>query len=254
MADGNPIATVMGLFDPYNRVARVYPSLIALGPIAWSAVVLFPSIFTSIANGAGFVVATTCVFYFLASITRSLGKRVEPKLLNLWGGWPTTLLLQHRNSVLDPLTKARYHKELGFLCGLNPPSATDEAADGVAADHFYRTSTKKLIEQRRDAKYRLLHGENASYGFRRNLYGLKPVAVVETLIVMTLTGFGWWLITPQPYTRLIVAESVIHYPFFPVLLGVDFGYLLVWFWAITPTFVFQAGREYGEALLRTLDA
>jgi hypothetical protein len=242
------------MFDSYSRIARIYPSLIALAPVSWSALVLFPSVFSSFSKGAGFVVAATCIFYFLASLTRSLGKRIEPKLLARWGGWPSTILLRHRDGTLDPLTKARYHRELGALCGLPVPSAVEENADPVAADDVYRSVTKKLIEQRRGSAYRLLHGENASYGFRRNLYGLKPVVVVETMLVLTLTGLGWWLITPQPYTRLIVAQSLINYPYFPVLFSVDLAYLLPWFWAITPTFVFQAGREYGEALLRTLDA
>jgi hypothetical protein len=254
VADSNPFSAAIGMFDSYSRVARVYPSLIALAPLIWSALALFPSIFSSLGNSAAFVVGATCVFYFFASITRYLGKKAESKLLKRWGGWPTTMLLRHRNDILDPLTKARYHNALSKLCNLQPPSAADETNDQAAADNFYRSATKKLIEQRRGPENRLLHSENASYGFRRNLYGLKPVAVAETLILMTLTAFGWWLITPQPYTRLVVAESVIHYPYFPVLLGLDLGYLLLWFWAVTPTFVFQAGREYGEALLRTLDS
>jgi len=245
---------VLKYFDSYSRVARLYPSLIALAPTIWSAVALFPTIIDNASHSAAFVVATVCIFYFLSSLTRSLGKAAEIKLLDRWGGWPTTILLRHRDAMIDPVTKARYHRALEALCpGLALPSPEEEVREPKHADDLYRSATRKLIEQRRGPEHKLLHGENASYGFRRNLYGLKPVAIVETLIILLLTSFGWWLITPQPYTRLIVAQSVVNYPHFPVLLGLDLSYLLLWTWAVTPAFVFQSGREYGEALLRTLD-
>lgn len=247
--------SIAKMFDPYSRVARLYPSLIALAPIAWSAVALFPSIIDSASHSAAFAIAAACLLYFLTTLTRSLGKRAETQLLDRWGGWPTTILLRHSDGTIDPVTKARYHHALQTLCGgIKMPSLEDEARDPKCADNIYRSAIRKLIEQRRGPEFRLLHGENASYGFRRNLFGLKPVAITETFILSTLTAGGWWLMTPQPYTRLIIAQSVINYPHFPVLLGLNLGYLLLWLWAVTATFVFQAGREYGEALLRTLDA
>ena len=251
----NPFETIMKTFDSYGRVARLYPSLIALAPVIWSGVALFPSIIENASHSVAFVTAAACVLYFLTSVTRSLGKRAETRLLGDWGGWPTTTLLRHRDATIDPVTKSRYHRALENICdSVTLPTPDAERNDARRADEFYRSVTKKLIEMRRGPEHRLLHSENASYGFRRNLYGLKAVAVVETLIVMSVTAFGWWIITPQPYSRLILADSVIKYPHFPVLLALDFGYLLLWLWAVTPHFVFQSGQEYGEALLRTLDA
>ena len=248
-----PFDGILKLFDSYSRVARLYPSLIALAPVLWSAIALFPSIVDSVSHSAAFAIAAACILYFLTSLARSLGKRAETRLLARWQGWPTTILLRHRDGTLDRITKDRYHRVLEKMAGLKLPGAAEELANPADADDLYRSVTKKLIEQRRGPQYGLLHGENASYGFRRNLYGLKPVVLVETFIVMALTALGWWLITPQPYTRLIIAESVIQYPHFPVLLGLDLAFLLLWIWAVVPSFVFQSGREYGEALLRTLD-
>jgi hypothetical protein len=254
MTSAAPFDAILKLFDSYSRVARLYPSLIALAPIVWSAIALFPSIIDTASHSAAFVIAAACILYFLTSLARSLGKRAEIRLLKRWQGWPTTILLRHRDSVLDKITKDRYHRALEKVSGLVLPTIAQEQQDPRGADDLYRSAAKKLIEQRRGPEFALLHGENASYGFRRNLYGLKPVALVETVIIILLTGFGWWLITPQPYTRLIVAQSVISYPHFLVLLGLDFSFVLLWLWAVSPDFVFQSGREYGEALLRTLDA
>jgi hypothetical protein len=254
MTTAAPIEAIMKLFDSYSRVARLYPSLVALAPIIWSAVALFPSIIENTSRGAAFVTAAAAVLYFLTSIARSLGKRAEIKLLRRWGGWPTTILLRHQDSGIDRVTKERYHRALERMSGLKLATPEEEQRDLVQADDLYRSATRKLIEQRRDPKYHLIHGENASYGFRRNLYGLKPVAIVETLIVIFATALGWWLITPQPYTLPVVIQTTINYPHFLLLLLLDLSYFLLWIWAVTPNFVYQAGREYGEALLRTLDA
>lgn len=243
------------MFDPYSRVARLYPSLIALAPIAWSAIALFPNIVDTVGHSAIFAISATCILYFITGIARSRGKVVERKLLKRWDGWPSTTLLRHRDATIDPVTKARYHTALSSLCGgLAFSSPQHEAANPSAADDVYRSATKKLIEQRRGPQYKLLHGENASYGFRRNLYGLKPLVLTETLIMAVLTGGAWWLVTPQPYTRLIVAEFVVQYPHFPVLLALDLAFGLIWIWAVVPNFVLQSGRDYAEALLRTLDS
>lgn len=248
------IEKILRSFDPYSRVARVYPALLALGPIAWTAIILSPNIVDTAAHSAIFVIAASCLLYFLSSITRARGNAVEKGLLRKWGGWPTTVLLRHGDATFDSITKMRYHKKLSELSELSLPSAAEEKADLDHADAIYRSATKMLIEQRRGPDYRLIHIENASYGFSRNLLGLKPVALVETLILTSLTAGAWWLVTPQPYSKYQLAMSVITYPYLPALIAADVGYGLIWIWAITDQFVWQAGQEYAEALFRTLDS
>lgn len=252
MTSSSAFDAVMKFFDSYSRVARLYPSLLAFAPILWSALALFPSFLESFGHGAAFVTVAACIFYFFSSLSRSLGKRAEPKLLSRWDGWPTTTLLRHRDTSIDTHTKARYHRSLEAMTGLVFPTLEKERLEPKHADDVYRSATKKLIEQRRGTQYALLHGENASYGFRRNLYGLKPLAVVEAVILIALAAFAWWLVTPEPITRVGIAQSVTTYPYFPVLIAADLFYIFLWLW-VTPHFVHQAAQEYGEALLRTLD-
>lgn len=172
------INDITRLFDQYNREARLYPALIASAPVLWTIAVLAPQVFTDWPKGTVTVVLCGCLLYSAASLARHQGKRLEPKLLQLWGGWPTTTILRHRDSRIDSLTKRRYHSELERLCpGLKMPSCDEEAAFPEKADEVYRSATKRLIEARRGAKYQLLLSENASYGFRRNLLGLKSAAI-----------------------------------------------------------------------------
>lgn len=248
----SPFDAVMKFFDSYSRIARLYPSFLAFGPILWSAVALFPSFLENISHSVAFAVGASCIFYFLSSLSRSLGKRAEPRLLAQWDGWPTTTLLRHRDGTIDANTKARYHRALETLAGLKLPNPGKEGQDPKNADDLYRSATKKLIEKRRGPEYKMLHGENASYGFRRNLYGLKPLALAEATILIALTLFGWWVTMPRPYAQLSVIQTVTTYPYFPVLVAADLFYMLLWCW-VTSNYVHQAAREYAEALFRTLD-
>jgi hypothetical protein len=67
--------------------------------------------------------------YWLSSIARSRGKLVEQRLLQAWGGWPTTYLLRH-SSRLDQHTRDRYHRYLAqHVPHLVLPTATAERSN-----------------------------------------------------------------------------------------------------------------------------
>jgi hypothetical protein len=249
------LSALTKLFDNYNRVARLYPALLALAPILCSAIVVFPSLVANIPRSTAAAFGLSCLAYFLASLARSRGKMIEERLLANWGGWPTTVMLRHRDNRIDPVTKARYHAALAALCpDLMMPSAADEWSTPSAADDTYRSATKRLIEMRRGPEYPMLHRENASYGFRRNMLGLKPIAIAVAAMAALVTALGWWTVVWPAPTWESVRASVVTYPYLPVLLAFDVGYFLLWAAMINESFVRQAGREYAEALFRTLDA
>ena len=242
------------LFDKYSLTARLYPALLTAAPIIWSAIALFPDVTNSIVHASVFTLVAGCLLYFLTSVARSKGKFAEAKLIAKWGAWPTTLLLRHRDQTVDKITKARHHKTLSSLCGgLHFPSEVEEDQSPEQADEVYRSATKRLLEQRRGAQYGMIHAENASYGFRRNLFGLKPAAIVISMVVSILTTIGWFLVTPAPYTFHLIIQASLAYPHLPLLVLVDVGYVALWVWVVRESFVFQAGKEYAIALLRTLD-
>ncbi len=242
------------LFDNYNRTARIYPALLALGPIIWSAVALSPKLVDDLGHSTALVVVAACLLHFLSNVARLLGKSAEQKLIALWGGWPTTILLRHRDPTIDPTTKARYHRSLSLLCdGLALPTKEQEARDPGAADEIYRSATKRLIERRRGPEYQLIHTENALYGFRRNLFGLRRlITVIAVVALVTMAGFVWHACA-EPRNWSTIITSVEKQPVLTGLAALDFIYLALCLWVVRSNFVFQAAKEYAEALLRSLE-
>jgi hypothetical protein len=87
---------------------------------------------------------------------------------------------------------ARRHRLLQRVVGDDRPlpDSEQEAADPGAADKIYETATGVLRVQThadRD-RFSLVHAELASYGFRRNLVGPKPYAIVMAVGTLVLTG------------------------------------------------------------------
>ena len=101
---------------------------------------------------------------------------------------------------IDPITKARYHKRLADLVkGAKAPSANDEQEDPVAADGVYSAwSTYLRVNTRDTKKYSLLLQENINYGYRRNVWGLRPIGI-------TRNKSGWkycTVETPPPLSSM----------------------------------------------------
>jgi hypothetical protein len=246
---------VASFFDEYSRNARLYPALLAIAPIFWTIGLLKPDILTE--NSIHIIVSGVMFFggqYFFTNIARSKGKKVELNLIDKWGGLPTTLFLRHRDKRIDPYTKIRYHEKLGTLCGITMPSSIDERRDNKSADDKYKSSVKKLIESRRDEKYRLVHKENAQYGFRRNSYGLKYTALFFVVFVVIIVFFAWCGKHPHPITSWAafsadLSERLNLY----ICFGLDISYFGFFAFAVNDKFVRQAADEYAVALLRTLD-
>nr|ART37969.1 F37 [uncultured bacterium] len=244
---------LLKLFDGYSRKARLYPALLSLAPIVWTALLACGVAPGNIAaEGLIALVVTLGGTYLLANLARSRGKLLEERLKETWGGWPTTLLLRHANTSLDPYTKARYHETLTKLTGLTMPTEAEERARQKDCDHRYRAATTKLLELRRDAKYKMLHQENAAYGFRRNLLGLKPVALVILMATILLAVFQ--LISGLDMLSITAIKSDLAMRWHLYLaLALDLAALAIWLTCITPFFVRQGADEYAMALLRTLD-
>ena len=60
----------------------------------------------------------------------------------------------------------------------------------------------------------MLHRENASYGFRRNMLGLKPIAIAVAAMAALVTALGWWTVVWPAPTWESVRASVVTYPYF----------------------------------------
>ena len=71
------------------------------------------------------------------------------------------------------------------------PTADDEVNDPDAADRIYASAVSLLLEKTRDKKaFPLVYKELVSYGFRRNLWGLKAGGILFAIIGLVASAFA----------------------------------------------------------------
>ena len=182
-------------------------------------------------------------------------------MLAEWGGWPTTIWLRHRDDNLPPPLRARY---FAFFARNVPrfvaPSEQDEAADPKAADAMYASAVKWLQERCRGKAFPLVEKENAEYGFRRNLRGLKPIGLAACFVALLIAGLAnvWQNATLLPALAslstkpILAALSTVK----PAALGaicVDIAAIVGWITIVRDSWVRGAGDQYARALLACCD-
>jgi hypothetical protein len=234
------------LFDPYSRQARLYPALLSLLPPLVMIIAWYPDVVSGVGTTIVTIAASCGALYALGMFSRALGKKREKQLLTKWGGWPTTIWLRHRSSFLQPQTLARYHKFLAeHVPGLALPSAEDEARDPKLADQQYASAVEWLKEQARGKDFPLVDKENAEYGFRRNVLGMKPVAVAACAAALVFSAaaigisYGDFISVP----RIVLAAVAFN------IIG-----LVGWLLFVRDRWVREAGDQYARALLAVCDA
>ena len=202
--------------DPYVRRARLEPALLVALPAALAVFAWFPSDWA----GAGAVwslVVWSGGTALIAQVARGAGKAREPQLFRLWGGKPTTRLLRHRDSSNPVLLRRRHDKVRALLPSVHIPSATEEAADRGTADAVYEACTVFLLEKTRSReRFPLVFEANCDYGFRRNFWGMKPLAIplalasaaaTSALIFENIAAGSWP--EPVPVASAIVVLALI---------------------------------------------
>lgn len=228
--------------DTYNLRARVAPAIIVFLPVMfavaswWPGEAKWPGVLTGL--GVSLALGT-----LLSQLGRDLGKARQADLFTKWGGTPTTQLLSHRSSTLNPHTLDRYHEALRQLRpDLSVPRSKDvEIADPCAADAVYQSCTDSLRELARDkTKYPLVFEENVSFGFRRNLWAMKPAAII---IVIGSTA----ACLTRSWQQAIAGQTVEPAPL--VFGSLCIFLFVIWAVRITPSWIRVAGFAYAERLL-----
>ncbi len=131
------------------------------------------------------------------------------------GGKPSVAALRHRDNFLTAELKARYH---AFLSKAVPelmlPSVEAEAQDPQAADRTYEAANDWLLAQTRDQKqFPLVFEENVNYGFRRNFWAMKPLALtISGLSLAASLAAIWWAWASngrEPSAETVAASALI---------------------------------------------
>ena len=225
------------LLDEYSRRARLLPVMIATMPAVFAAAVWLPGltlapVLTVVFSWFGFGV-------LLAELSRDVGKRREPRLWASWGGSPTVRRLRLLADCDNPHVRDRWRARIGALAPERPLlTADEEAANPVAADHVIEVCVARLRELTRDSsKFPLVFQENASYGFRRNLWAMKSAAIFLAAVAIAAVMMA---IVYRHDTELSLAIVSI---LFSVLM------LTWWLLRIRPSWVREAAERYADQLL-----
>lgn len=235
------------MFDIYSLKARVYPMVIVLIPLVVLGI-FYSFEFNSVIHSLASLGLVGVLTYLFSQLGRDAGKRKEPALWKKWGGSPSVQLLRWRNSAIDVHTKKRYHEKLMIANTVSfTPSPGEEQANPDAADQVYQSWCKFLIGQTRDTKkFNLLFKDNVSYGFRRNLWGLKPIAL-WLLSILALSNYLYWFIALGNYRPTVFPVGWFYSE------GVLLALMLFWLWAITTRWVRIPAEAYAERLLESID-
>jgi hypothetical protein len=245
-ASGGLIAGLNLMTDGYERKARLYPALLLFMPVA---VVVGCGLGTSISRAeavCGLVISCGGLL-LLAQIARDAGKRKERSLFERWGGTPSVCIFRHVDARMDAITKARCHKTMSNLVKeAKAPSADEETADPIAADGVYTAwSTYIRVNTRDTKKYALLFQENINYGYRRNVWGLRPAGLGVTSV--SLVGALAWLYLRYRSAGQISVELIIASV-------VTFVLLLLWLFHFTADWVRVPADAYAERLAEAIDS
>lgn len=173
----------MGLlkfFDAYNLQARIFPALIAGLPTLILLLVSVPWDDFGLPQATASVVGLVLLFAF-GDVARRRGKLLEQKL-----GTGSTPELWHRSdTTIASVTKDRCRDFIAKQLNLPAPTLEEEKQFPQKSNGFYIAAGDWLREHTRDQRrFAILFSENVTYGFRRNLLGLKMVSLSMNVIVL----------------------------------------------------------------------
>ena len=236
------------MFDNYTLKARFYPLIILFIPL----VVLggfYSFEFKTLIHFFSSLGLLSALIYLFSQLGRDEGKKREPELWKNWGGTPSIQMLRCRDNRLDKYTKERYHKKLHSLFPVpSIPDLSSEATSPDEVDEIYRAWSNFLLSQTRDSKkFPLLLKENTNYGFRRNLWGVKPIGITLT-IALIIGNYIAWVIISKSWNPLNY-PLVFQYSTASLLL-----ILLFWTLIVTKNWIKSVAFSYAHRLCESIEA
>lgn len=238
----NPLNLITDAFD---RQTRLYPALLLIAPVVVTGVAMFSAQLSVLQSlGASFMGFGGA--FLLTQLARDAGKQGEKALFEMWGGMPSIAILRHCDTRFDAITKARYHKKLaGLVKEAKAPTVEQEKVDPAAADLVYSAWSNYLRVSTRDTKkFNLLFHENVSYGYRRNVWGLRSFGITVSLFSGIACGIRLY-VTYQSRGSLDVALAG----------GAAFAAVLflLWVFRFTSSWVRMPADAYAERLAESAE-
>ncbi|MGK6310829.1 hypothetical protein [Variovorax sp. DT-64] len=232
---------VFKLFDAYSLRARLFPAIVAAAP-ALAALTLLISWKSFGLSNLIASLGSLVLLYAIADFSRARGRAIESKLYDEHKGMPSITMFRRNDTTIDAGSKDRYRALLAGKLGTAAPSAEEENGDQAAADSFYGQCGNWLRQNTRDTKkFSILFGENVTYGFRRNLLGVKGLALCLNAIVVAVCTFILWRMSWNIDTPMGNKTTVVL-----VVAAAHAAYMLL---AVSRTAVWDASKAYGRELI-----
>ena len=235
------------MFDAYTLKARVYPMILLIFPLILMGIFYSIEMKSFLPLGSSALIGGTFSYLF-SQLGRDKGKTKEQLLWKSWGGTPTTQILRLTNDIIDKHSKKRYHKKLHSICPVSiVPNREMEMSSPAKADDIYRTWTKYLISKTRDVKaYDLLFKDNCSYGFRRNVWGLKPTAIF-CISILIICNFAYGYYQTTSINPMLYSVNVLY-----SIIGLLIC-LLFWIVVISKNWIKIPAFSYAERLCEAIE-
>lgn len=236
--------------DPYDRKARLHPALVSALPMFVSLLSLVPEfgILWGVVSGSMLFCGMTTL---LTHLGRDRGKAIELKLFEEWDGKPSMAMLRHRDRRLSASDKRRYREFIDRrIPDLKLASPRKEKQFPDQADDGYQGATSWLLAHTRDRnRFRLVFVENMNYGFRRNLFALKPWALLLDAVAVCIIVFA--SIGPSGESNtdtLAVSVSAM------VCAALSAVHALIFLAVVRKSWVYAAADAFARQLLATTDS
>ena len=231
-------------FDAYSLKARVFPALIAGLPALALLFVLVPWDHLGLSHAIAAVMGFVLLFAF-SDVARSRGKKIQEKL----GSGETAELWHRSNLEIPEISKARFREYVASQLKQKAPSYEDEEMRPAYANEFYRSAGVFLRDQTRDTdQFPILFGENITYGFRRNLLGLKSISLIMNGVVFLVCVA---LLCISPVAIFNAGHSVEKLSSVVIAAVLHSIYMI---FAVNKNAVFSASKAYGRQLILSCDA
>lgn len=228
--------------DRYDRNARLQPALLVLLP----AFLLVGTWYPPSRSGSGWIASllVACgATFLLAQATRRRGRALEQAWGDRVGRRHSARLLSSADRTLSSAQKKRVADWIAQH-GPGLPSVDEERRDPRSAEDRRLAAVAWMLEATRgDAATSMLLAENVSYGFWRNMRGLRPIGIAVTLLVMATGAILLWRVGIQDGR---------FWPGAAVVAGAA-GALAGWIWLVSRRSVEDASLAYAERLFAQID-
>ena len=164
-------------FDEFTWQTRVMPVIVVAIPLFLAAVAKGFTLPSPLETGF-MVVVIVAVLSLLYRLGRNLGKKCETRMFGRLGAMPTTILLRFSDTRIGTVSKQHYHQRINEVYTLQLP--LEPAAEKPEDDEQYDAAAQSLRNRAnfdRNTEFRV-YQELKEYHYFRNLYGIKPVAII----------------------------------------------------------------------------